>query len=78
MSSLISENVDILIVTETKLDSSFPTVQFLIPGSHHPFQLDINKRIGGLLVYVKGSVPARGLTCFSTPADTQIIVSFRN
>ena len=37
MSSLISENVEILIVAETKLDSSFPTAQFLIPGFHHPF-----------------------------------------
>ena len=74
MSSLISENVDVLIVTETKLDSSFPTTQFVISGFHHPFRLDIDRRSGGLLVYVKGSIPARVLTNFSTPADTQIIV----
>ena len=58
MSSLISENVDTLTVAEIKLDSSFPTAQFLIPGFHHPFQLDINRQRGGLLVYVKGSVSA--------------------
>ena len=75
MSSLISGNVDILIVAETKLDSFFPTTQFVIRGFHHPFQLDINRRSGGLLVYVKGSIPARVLTSFNTPADTQIIVS---
>ena len=75
MSSLISENGDILIVAETKLDSFFPTTQFAIPGFHHPFRLDINRRSGGLLVYVKGSIPARVLTSFSTPADIQIIVS---
>ena len=38
ISSLISENVDILIVTETKLGSSFPTAQFLFPGFHNPFK----------------------------------------
>ena len=43
MSSLISENADILIVAETKLDSSFLTTQFVIPGFHHPFRLDINR-----------------------------------
>ena len=43
MSSLILGNVDILIVAETKLDSSFPTAQFLIPGFHYPFRLDIKK-----------------------------------
>ena len=74
MSSLISENVDILIVAETKLDSSFPKTQFVIPGFHHPFRLDVNRRRGGLLVYVKGSITARVLTSFSTPADTQTIV----
>ena len=60
-------------VAETKLDSSFLTAQFLIPGFHHPFLLDINRRSGGLLVYVKGSIPAWVLTSFSTPTDTQII-----
>ena len=74
MSSLISENVDILIVAETKLDPSFPTTQFVISGFHHPFRLDINRQSGGLVVYVKGSIPARVLTSFSTPEDTQIIV----
>ena len=74
MSSLISEDVDILIVGQTKLDPSFPKAQFLIPGFHHPFRYDINRQSGGLLVYVKGSIPARVLTSFSTPADTQIIV----
>ena len=74
MSSLVSENVAILIVAKTKLDSSFSTAQFLIPGFHHPFRLDTNRRNGGLLVYVIGSIPTRVLTSISTPADTQITV----
>ena len=74
MSSLISGNVGILIVAETKLDSSFQTAQFLIPGFHLPFWVNLNRRSGGLLVHVKGSIPARVLTNFSTPADAQIIV----
>ena len=74
MSSLISENVDILTAVETKLDSSFPTTQFVIPGFHHLIRLDIKIQSGGLLVYVKWSIPARVLTSFSTTADTQIIV----
>ena len=37
MSSLISEDIVILIMAETKLDSSFPTAQSLIPAFHHPF-----------------------------------------
>ena len=68
----MSKNVGIFIVTETKLDSSFPMAQFLIPDFHHPFRLDTNRKSGGLVVYVKGSIPARVLTSFSTPAGTQI------
>ena len=74
MSSLISVNIDILIVVETKLDSSFPSKQLVIPDFHHPFRLDINRRSGGLLVYIKVSITTRVLTNFSTPAATQIIV----
>ena len=74
ISSLISENVDILIVAKTKLESSFPTTQFVIPDFRHPFRLDIKRRSGCLLVYVKGLIPAGVLTSFSSPADIQIIV----
>ena len=78
MSSLILENADILIVGEIKLDYCFSTAQFLIVGFHHPFRLEINRQSGGLLVYVKGSIPSRVLTSFSTPADSQIVVFKEN
>ena len=61
MSSLISENIDILIKAETKLDSSFPMTQFLIPGFHHPFRLDINRRSGGI---ISGRIISRKRTSF--------------
>ena len=35
--------VDILLLTETKLDDSFPTSQFLVDGFSEPFRFD---RIG--------------------------------
>ena len=73
MSSLILENLYILIVAKTKLDSSFPMTQFLIPEFHNPFRFDIIRRSGGSLVYVKGSIATKVLTRFSTPADTQIV-----
>ena len=74
MFCLISENVDILIVAETKVDSPFPKAQFLIRGFHNLFRLDTNRRSGGSLGYVKGSIPGRVLTSFSTSADNQIVV----
>ena len=40
---LIKENIDILIITETKIDDSFPTSQFCIKGYSEPYILDRNK-----------------------------------
>ena len=51
--NIVGNNVDVLSISETKLDSSFPNAQFLLPGFHEPLRLDINHRSGGLLVYIK-------------------------
>ena len=40
-------------VTETKLDSSFPSAQFQIHGYTTPYRLDGNANGGGLLLYVR-------------------------
>ena len=36
----VQGKVDILIVTETKLDSTFPTSQFMIDGYSEPYHFD--------------------------------------
>ena len=54
---MVGKNVDILSIAETKLDSLFPNAQFLLPAFKEPLRLDINHRSGGLLVYIKGSLP---------------------
>ena len=38
--SSIAVNLDILMISETKLDESFPVSQFLIPGFDNPIRLD--------------------------------------
>ena len=50
LSDLIQGNLDLLLVSETKIDCSFPTTQFLIPGFSSPFRLDRSKYGGGLLL----------------------------
>ena len=54
---VIDENVDILCIAETKIDESFPTAQFILPGYHKPYRLDITDKQGGLLVYIKSHLP---------------------
>ena len=49
--------VDILIVTETKLDSTFPTSQFVTDGYSEPYRFDRNRNGGGVLIYIRHTKP---------------------
>ena len=59
-------NIDILMISETKLDASFhasfPTSQFLIHGYTSPCRLDWNSKGGGILVYVWEDIPSELIT----------------
>ena len=59
---LIKDKIDIFLISETKLDSSFPSGQFVIKGYSTPFRLDRNQNGGGLLLYVREDIPCRILT----------------
>ena len=71
--SLISPQVDILSIAETKLDYSFPNTRFLIPNFHQLFCLDINRNKGGLLVFVRSSIPAKILSNYRLLPDIQAV-----
>ena len=48
----VQGKVDIMIITETKLDSTFPTSQFVIDGYSEPYRFDRNRNGGGVLIYI--------------------------
>ena len=52
-------NVDILMLSETKLDSSFPEGQFLIPGYCAPYRKDRTCHGGGLMLFVREDIPSK-------------------
>ena len=49
--SMVKDNIDLLMVSETKLDSSFPQTQFIIEGIAPPFRYDRNSH-GGLILFL--------------------------
>ena len=51
---LIQGKVDILIITETKFDGSFPLDQFIINGYSKPYRLDRTRKRGGVIIYITG------------------------
>ena len=70
---LITNRVDILVLTETKLDETFITCRFLIDGFSSPFTLDRNQKGGGILIYVRGDIPSKLLIKHSFPNDIEAL-----
>ena len=71
---LVAKNVDILVVSETKLESTFPPRRFLIEGFKHPFRYDRNQNGGGILVYVREGVPCKELK-FEFSASMECLIT---
>ena len=72
-SQMIGDKLDVVTVSETKPDSSFPNNQFRIRGFKPPIRLDINKSSGGLLVYIKENPLCKKIEDFGVPNDIQTI-----
>ena len=54
---ILQNNLDILLISETKIDSSFPTAQFQIEG-YTTYRLDRNANGGGILLYIGEDMPS--------------------
>ena len=55
----IQDNIDILMIPETKIDASFPIGRFLLNGYSTPFRLDRNAHGGGIPLYVREDIPPK-------------------
>ena len=59
---LIADNIDILLISETKINNTFPESQFAIAGFHPPYRENRNENGGGLLLYFREHVPSKKIT----------------
>ena len=69
----VQGKVDIMIITETKLDSTFPTSQFVIDGYSEPYRFDRNRNGGGVLIYIREDIPSKLLADHKLPHDIEEI-----
>ena len=68
---MLTEVLDILMISETKFDDSFPEAQFYI-RFRTPFRLDRNKHGGGILSYVRNNNNDVLLTDHVFPDDIEV------
>ena len=61
LTEMVKGFVDIRLISDSKLDDSFPEGQFIIDGYYAPFRFDRHGNGGGLLLYVREDIPAKVL-----------------
>ena len=54
---MLHKNLDIQLIPETKINSSFPTARFQIEG-YTTYRLDRNINSGRILLYIRGDMPS--------------------
>ena len=60
-------------ISETKLDESFPVSQFLIPGFENPFCLDWSS-VGGIMLYIREGSPFKLFKSSGLLANTEVFL----
>ena len=60
-------------ISETKIDESFPTSQFLIDRFSSPYRLDRNSNGGGSLVYFKNNIITKSLKTINLSIEATFI-----
>ena len=71
LANLVMGMVDILLISESKIDDSFPESQFLIPGFSIPYRKDRDSRGGGIILYIRQDIPSKLLSNSHSPFETK-------
>ena len=73
----IKGKVDVYMMSETKIDETFPSRQFFIKGFTPPYRLDWNCHGGGILVYVREDIPSKLIEMKSSSESISIELKLR-
>ena len=73
---MLHNNLDILLISKTKIDSSFPTVLFQIEG-YTTYRLDRNANGGGILLYIREDIPSTLLNSDMSIESCSIEINIR-
>ena len=68
---IIDGNINIHVITESKLDNTLPAGDFVIDGYKHPYRKDRNQNGGGIQIYVCEDIPSKLLADYKFPDDIE-------
>ena len=70
---MITNNIDICLLSETKIDESFPKQQFN-RSNYKTFRRGRNKHAGGLLFYINENIPCKLINDQIIPSDIKMVM----
>ena len=62
LGDIIHDHMDMILVSETKINKSFPIDQFRLNGFYTPYRLDRTVHGGGLLLYIRDGITSKPLS----------------
>ena len=66
---IIAINIDVLLISEMKLNASFPSSQFLPGGHTPPYILDKTQYGGGIMLFIRKVIPSKLLNSINTVGE---------
>ena len=70
MADIVKDNIDILMISESKLDDSFLDSQFLIEGFGKSFRLDRNRNGRGIMLFIQSDIFAKVISTNKNPFES--------
>ena len=67
--SQVTGTVDVLMISETNFDDSFPIPNFSTDDFSQPYRVDRNSSGGGIMLYVREDIPSNLLKVESVPIE---------
>ena len=59
LKEVIGNKIDVLLISETKLDNTFPLSQFILERFTPPCRLDRTEDGGGLMLFIREDTPSK-------------------
>ena len=56
---VVGNKIDVLLISETKLDDTFPLNQFILEGFTPPYRIDRTAHGGGLMLFFREDIPSK-------------------
>ena len=75
----VNGNMDVLMISKTKIDETFPVGNFVIDDYSTPYKLDRNSNGGGILSYIKEDIPSYLIATEKKPVESfYVVLNLRN